>query len=80
VKCRGVNRTLVCRVDECSEERRHVWQLKRLAMDLRSAADGFAAEVATLSICLKEARLPDGTRLECWLKSAHWIFRFNNGV
>jgi hypothetical protein len=46
-----------------------------LAKALRSAADGFAAEVANLVHCLKEARQPDGTRLECWPKSAHWIFR-----
>ena len=67
--------TMVCRVDECSEGRRHGWQLKPIGQGLAIGRGRLCSRGGHLVHCLNEARGPDDTRLECWLKSAHWIFR-----
>src|ERR1700691_6256683 len=66
---------MVCRVDECPEGRRHGWQLKPIGQGLAIGDGRLCNRGGHLVHCLKEARQPDGTRLECWLKSAHWTFR-----
>jgi hypothetical protein len=58
-----------------SDQRRHGWQLKPIGHGPAIRGGRLRRRGGHLVYGLNEARQPDGIRLHCWQKSAHWIFR-----
>jgi hypothetical protein len=66
---------MICLADKRSDRCQHGWQLKPIGQGLAIGGGRRRGRGCHLVHCLNEARQPDGTRLDGWLGSTHWVFR-----